>query len=266
MDIKQTDNTCDLKCKFNFNYTEVTLQSLITPSSLNINLGTPSVKPVKFNDVDYTPYNMMIIYPSDITYDGVQADANVYIRHRADLQKELIVSIPITISSITKPLILNDIIKQTAELQPKTQFTNLNIPSFSLEQFVPKGPFYYSENKYAHIIYYGLNNSISMSNKTYETFKQIIVSPYRGKMSMGSEFFYNPSGSNLSTNGGSDFNFLECDEYYEMDLPESEMNVTPPVFLKLLSNPSVVKYLWYIFYAIISGIILYTYYKLSKLS
>lgn len=265
MDIKQTDNTCNLKCKFNFNYTEVTLQSLITSSSLVLNLGTPSVKPVKFNDVEYTPYKCLIIYPSDITYDGVQTDASIYIIHRADYQKELWVSIPINVSSITKPQILDDVINQTAELQPKTGYTNLNIPTFSLELFVPKGPFYYSENKYKHLIYYGLDNSLSISSDTYDKLKQIIISPYTS-VNISGDVFYNPEGSNLSTNGGSDFNFFECDEYYETESPEVQMNVTPPIFLKLTSNPTLVQYLWYFLYAIISAIILYSYYRYSRLN
>lgn len=251
MDIKNTNNKCDLKCSFNFNYAETTIQTLITNRSIKIKLGNPSIKPVKFNDFEYIPSGASISYPSDTKYNGVTADAELSITHNADFQKNLIVKIPISIGSITKPQQLEEIINQTSKLLPKTSYTNLNIPSFSLENFVPKGPFYFSETNTDYTIYYGLDNSLFLTDEIMTTLKQIVIYPSTGLNQNPGELFYNSDGSNLSTNGssGSNFNFLECEEYYEEELPITSTEGSSNVLLMLASNPTYVT--WFI---IISGL------------
>jgi hypothetical protein len=50
------------------------------------------------------------------------------------------------------------------------------------------------------------------------------------------------NGSNLSTNGssGANWNFLECEQYYEEDVPVTTTNGGTNVFEWILSNPTYV--------------------------
>lgn len=238
MDIKNTDNTCDLKCAFNFNYQETTIQSLLTRNSINFKFGSPSIKPVKFNNVEYSPTSGSLFYPSQTTYNGVQADAEFLITHVADLQNPLVVRIPVSFTSTTKPLTLDAIVSQTATLLPKISYTNLAIPSFSLAAYVPKGPFYYAASPQRDEIYYGLDNSLMLSNETATKLQEIMVAMSGYNVTPVADLYYNQDGSNLPSEGGSDFNFMECEQYYEEDVPVSSGN-EPNIFDKMFMNPTV---------------------------
>jgi hypothetical protein len=237
MDIKNTDKTCDLKCAFNFNYQETTVQSLLTQISINLKLGSPAIKPVKFNNVEYSAAGATLIYPSYTTYNGIQADAEIIITHLADLQKPLEVHIPISFSSTTKPSTLDAIVTQTATLLPKTAYTNLTIPSFTLAPYVPKGPFYYAEAFNKDNIYYGLDDSLSLSNETSTKLKEIMLPMKMPSPRSLPDLYYNQDGSNLVSEGGEDFNFLECEQYYEEEVPVSSGG-EPNVFDKMFGNPT----------------------------
>jgi hypothetical protein len=231
---------------------------MLTPTQIFLKLGRPSVSPVKFNNIDYTPVQAYILSPSQTAYSGVKSAAEFYIFHIADTTKPLLVRIPIGTASTTTPSTLDDIITQTATLLPKTGYTNLNIPSFSLEQYVPSGPFYYSDTGRYHEIYYGLDKALFISDKTMKTLKQI-VGEAKNYANFTGELFYNPDGSNI-TDGGADFNFLECEQYYEEDIP-ADGNNSPNLFRTLMISPKAVTIFWYSVYTIIAGILLYVFYK-----
>jgi hypothetical protein len=263
MDIKNTDNKCDLKCSFNFNYGEITIQTLITNNTLLIKCGIQSVKPVKFNDFEYVPTMASITYPSMTKYNGISAEAELTIAHTSNLQKMLIIRIPISIGSITKPQQLEEIINQTSKLLPKTGFTNLNIPSFSFESFVPTGPFYFSETSNSYDIYYGLDHSLFITDETMTLLKQIIINPFETKTEPPGELFYNVSGSNLSTNGssGANWNFLECEQYYEEEVPVITPEGGQNVFGWIFSNPTYVRSIATFCGVVLLLVILYYMYK-----
>jgi hypothetical protein len=238
MDIKNTDKTCDLKCAYSFNYQETTVQSLLTQNAIYLKLGSPAIKPVKFNNVDYTAAMATLIYPSYTTFNGIQADGEFIITHLADLQKPLEVHIPISFTSTTKPSTLDAIVTQTATLLPKTAYTNLTIPSFTLGPYVPKGPFYYAEAFNKENIYYGLDDSLSLSNETATKLKEIMVAMKLPSPQSLPDLYFNADGSNLVSEGGEDFNFLECEQYYEEEVPVSSGG-DPNVFDKMFGNPIV---------------------------
>jgi hypothetical protein len=237
MDIKTTDNTCDLKCAFNFNYQETTIQSSLRTNSLFLKFGSPSIQPVKFNDVDYSPMSATLYYPSSTTYNGIKADAEFTITHVANLHKPLVVHIPVSFTSTTKPLTLDAIVTQTATLLPKTGYVNLTIPSFSLQPYVPKGPFHYADTLEEDEIYYGLDDSLSLSNETASKLQQIMVAMEGKKSGSLQGLYYNLEGSNLPSEGGGDFNYLECEQYYEEDVPVSSGG-EPNVFDRMFGNPT----------------------------
>jgi hypothetical protein len=240
MDIKNTDNKCNLKCTFNYNYSETTIQAIINPAKISLKFGTPSIAPVKFNDVEYTPIGATIQYPSSTTYNGVRADGELTILHSANMNKNLIISIPINTSSVSKPPVLDDIIGQTATLLPKTAYTNLTIPSFSVGAFVPKGTFFFADLDKGYTIYYGLDNTLFMSSESMDKLKQIVINPAPSDPSISAELFYNSDGSNLPSEGGADFNFLECDQVYEEEVAVTDSNSGPSALQTWLQNPTFV--------------------------
>lgn len=275
MDIKHTTSVCGLKCAFNFNYPETTIQSFLATNKIILKFGAPAIKPVKFNNTEYTPSQATIMYPSKNLYNGVRADAEISIIHVADYQKRLVIRIPIATASITKPSTLDDIITQTATLLPKTAFVNLKIPSFTLEDYVPKGPFYFSENQNFYEIYYGLDNSLSLSKETMQKMKEILMEVTNfdtltegfttNSDSSDGELFYNSDGANLPSNGGEDFNFMQCEQVYEEEVPSSSGDPGPSPFLKAFAgNPTAMKIFWGFLSTIFAAFILYGFYKTIK--
>jgi hypothetical protein len=263
MDIKSTDNTCDLKCAFNFKYQETTIQSYLTTNSIYLRFGSPAIKPVKFNNVEYTPISGTLSYPSTTTYNGIKADGEFTITHIADLHKPLVIHIPVSFSSTTKPLTLDAIVTQTATLLPKTNPTNLTIPSFSLEPYVPKGPFYYGDSSQRDEIYYGLDNSLSLSNETSRKLQEIMVAMQGSSLSSLPDLYYNADGSNLPSEGGSDFNFMECEQYYEEEVPVSSGN-EPNIFDKMWRNPTIAMVGAFMLAIFLVGLVLYVFFHSIK--
>lgn len=264
MDIKSTTNTCDSKCSFNFRYPETTIQGAIMRNILYLKFGIPSIKPVKFNDVEYTPVIANLIYPSRTTYNGVQADAEFFITHEAAVQKPLIVRIPVIFSSISRPDTLDAIVTQIATLLPKTSYVNLTIPSFTLEAYVPKGPFHYTEMPQSHDIYYGLQDALSMSNDIATKLQQIIE-PYKmDALATIPDLYYNAIGSNVASEGGADFNYLECDEVYEEEVPVGNNNNEPPIFEKMWRDPTIKLVGGYTLALFIAAVVLVAFYRVLR--
>ena len=260
MNITTTKKNCDLKCRFNHNYSNTTIQSIITSSNITLKLGTQSVPPVHFNDNTYNVSKITITYPSSIKFHGNPADGAIEITHTSTTSyNPLIVVIPFNQSSATNPQVLDSIIHQTATLLPKTAYTNLNIPNFSLQSIIPNGPFYFSESDKYYMIYYGLESALSISNETYQQLKKIVITPTKPLTSTSEiELFYNPDGSNVASTGGSDMGYLECQEQYSEEVPDNvETSPGPPSQIaKFFENPKVQEILWIIFYVICSVILI----------
>ena len=260
MNITTTTNVCDSKCTFNYNYSTTTIQSIITSGNITLKPGTQSVPPVNFNGNTYNVSKITITYPSSINFHGTPADGAIEITHTSTTSyNPLIVVIPFNQASTTNPPVLDSIIQQTATLLPKTAYTNLNIPNFSLQSIIPNGPFYFSESSNYYMIYYGLESALSISNKTYQQLKTIVVTPTPPFQSTSQiELFYNPDGSNLPSNGGSDFGYLECQEEYSEDVTgNTQTSPGPPSQLAtLFQNPTVQQGLWIVFYVICSVMVI----------
>ena len=260
MNITTTKNVCDLKCTFNYNYSNTTIQSIITSNNITLKSGAQSVPPVKFNGNTYNVSKITISYPSSIKFHGTPADGAIEITHTSTTSyNPLMVIIPFNQASTTNPPVLDSIIEQTATLLPKTTYTNLNIPTFSLQSIVPKGPFYFSENPNYYMIYYGLESSLSISHQTYQQLKKIVVTPTKPLTSTSEiELFYNPDGSNLPSTGGSDFGYIECQEQYSEEITDNvQTSPGPPSQIaKLFENPKVQEALWIILYVILSILVI----------
>lgn len=261
MDIKSTTETCGSKCSFNFLYTETTLQGYLSRNMLYLKFGIPAIKPVKFNDVEYTPVIANLIYPSRTRYNGVQADAEFYITHQAAVQKPLIVRIPVIFSSISRPITLDAVVTQVATLLPQTDYVNLTIPSFNLEDYVPKGPFYYSELPQSHDIYYGLADALSISNEIATKLTQIMEPYPMDALAITPDLYHNTLGSNLSADGGADFNYLQCDEVYEEEVPVGTNGNEPSIFEKMWMNPTTKVFGGYVLALFIATVVLVLFYR-----
>jgi hypothetical protein len=264
MNITQTSNHCTQKCSFSFNYPDVSVKSIIKRESIDISMTQPNIAAVKFNGNEYNATNASISYPSSNTYNGVKADAEITIFHRSLTNHlPLIVTIPIASASNTKPMIFDDIINQTAKLLPKTDYVNLSVSKFTLEDIVPKGSFYFTENNNSYNIVYDLGQSLSLSSSTFETLKKIVIYPRKTvNLTSNPDLFYNEEGSNVPSNGGSDFNFLQCEEVYEEESSNNSQTISIPALQSLWINPTNRMTLLYVLCIIVSIGILYLFYKL----
>jgi len=266
MNITQTSNKCTQKCTYSFNYPETSIRTVLSSSSLNINITPPNVPSVKFNGNDYNATRMILVYPSTNTYNGVKADAEAIIYHvSTTVNKPLIVSVPISAASNTKPLIMNEIINQTAKLLPKTNYVNLKVENFSLNDFVPDSQFYYTETSQLHYIMYDLNQSLSLSSDIFATLKKIVITPYVTTIELPTEpeLFYNNEGPNTKITGGQDFNFMQCEEVYEEETSTQPSSmVSSPIISQLTNNPKLLTAVMYSVGMIISILLLYVFYKI----
>lgn len=262
MNITQTTNTCTQKCAFSFNYPETSIQTVLTTNILSISMSQPNIPSVKFNGNEYNARTAEIRYPSSKKYNGVKADGEIAIIHISTTSNNrLIVFIPITTASNTKPLILDNIINETAKLLPKTSYVNLSITNFTLNDIVPKGPFYFSEQPSVYHIMYDLNQSLSLSSQTFATLKNIVINTSTvSSFYDDSELFYNNEGSNISETGGSDFNFMQCEEVYEESSSQS-VSISFPALLGLWDNPTARTILLYVVYMIVALMVCYILYK-----
>jgi hypothetical protein len=262
MNITQTRNTCTQKCAFSFNYSETSIKTIIRSNSLSISFSQPNIPSVKFNGNEYNARTADIRYPSSNKYNGIKSDAEIIISHVSTTSnKPLIVFIPIAISSNSRPLILDKVINETAKLMPKTTFVNLSISDFTLNDIVPKGPFYFSDVGNEFYISYDLNESLSLSSQTFETLKKIVIKPLNVSYLNDYELFYNNEGSNVEYNGGSDFNFMQCEEVYEESSPQS-FSISVPALVGIWENQTSRTVIIYTVYIIVSILVLYIFYRI----
>lgn len=203
---------CDLKCAFNFSYSESNSTATNNGTMISLTYDNSSVPPVTFNNQKYTVSNIMIVSPSLHTFNGDTTDAEIVVEHTPVLGgPALHVAVPIVASSETSTAsaIITDIIHNVATNAPSQgNSTNLNIDGFTLQNIIPVKPFYsYTDKKNVVWIVFGSIVAIPLRKDTLDTLGQII-DPYPLPMK-GSDVFYNSSGPNTSTAIG-DGIYISC--------------------------------------------------------
>lgn len=186
---------CDKKCSYNFKYSESNSTAKNNGVLINLTYESASVPPVVYNNAKYVVENVTITSPSIHMFNGNSMPGEIIISHTPQNGGiPLKVCIPFTSSSESSSAsqIITDIINKVATNAPSQgNSTNLNM-SFSLQDIVPRKPFFvYSGGKTDWIVY-GQLDAIPLSSTTISTLQQIIKAfPIP---TPGGDLFYNSKG------------------------------------------------------------------------
>jgi len=203
---------CDLKCAYNFKYSESNSTATNNGVVLSLTYDNTSIPPVLYNNQKYTVSNIKITCPSLHLFNGSQASAEIIIEHTPVVGgPQLNVAIPITSSteSSTASNLITEIIQSVATNAPSEgNSTNLNLTGFTLEDIVPSKPFFsYTDLDSNEWVVFGILSAIPLNSNTLTTLSQIIT-PYSLTMT-GNSLFINSSGPNSSGTMG-DGIYISC--------------------------------------------------------
>jgi carbonic anhydrase len=194
---KNIKGKCDLKCSYMFKYPES--NSVATNNGVMISLTYDESKPsVIYNNQKYTVNNIYIVTPSIHNFNDTQAAGEIVIEH-APVSGGLNLSVAIPFKSSSESSnasnLITEIIQSVANNAPtEGETTNLNITNFTLQEIVPKKPFYsYTDDQNnTDWIVYGILEAIPLSSSIITTLGQIIK-PY-ALSTTGSSLFINSRG------------------------------------------------------------------------
>jgi carbonic anhydrase len=212
---KNTDNICSLKCSYTFSYGTTNLLIQNNKDNLSWLVDDTNIAPVTYNDKSYNVREVRLYYPSLHTYTGERAAAELIISHANTMSTgNLLVCIPIIASSTSTAeclayfdLILAEVAKTAPTLGTQTV---LNLPTFSLDKFVPMKPYFsYSgslpytpcNGEYDYVVF-NLDNAITMSPEALNVLKQV-TGEQKTNISQINEngLFYNAAGPVPPTKG-----------------------------------------------------------------
>jgi len=187
---------CDLKCSYAFKYSESNSTAKNNGVAIGLTYDSRSIPPVFYNNEKYQVSNIMITSPSIHVFNGSSMPGEIIIEHiPIKGGNQLNVCIPFTSSSesSTAANILTDIINKVATNAPSEgNSTNLNISNFSLQNIVPRKPFFAYSNKSNDYIVFGSSEAIPLSSSTIKTLQKIIK-PF-ALSTPGDKLFYNSKG------------------------------------------------------------------------
>lgn len=200
---KNIAGKCDLKCAYQFKYPVSTLTAKNNEVMITLTYENNSNPAVVFNENKYNVSNIYIYSPSLHYFNNNKTIGEVIIEHYPVSGGEnLYVSIPLIqsgdVNSGSK--LISDVIISVARSAPaKNDYVNINIQDFTLQNIVPKSPFYNytgSGNMPGQFIVYGLNNAIPITKSTAEVLGKIL-NPY-DLILTGDKLFFNSKGPNTS--------------------------------------------------------------------
>ena len=203
---------CDLKCAYNFKYSESNSTAKNDGIQISLTYDNSNVSPVTYNTQKYNVSKITIMCPSIHVFNGSLAAAEICIEH-TPLKggPNLMVGIPITSSSDSSSAsnAITEIITSVGTNAPASgDSTNLNITGFTLENIVPKKPFYsYTESITSEWIVFDILEAIPLNNSTLTVLGKIIQ-PFPIPTTGGS-LFYNSAGPNTVGNLG-DGIYISC--------------------------------------------------------
>jgi hypothetical protein len=210
---------CSLKCAYNFNYHASNSVARTQTGNISITYESSIFAPVTFNELKYQVTEIELYQPSIHTYNGVRADAEIYILHKQeDMDYYLAVCIPINSSNnfTEASKLLTDIINTVASNAPKPgNQTTLNLgKELTLQSIVPVKPFISYEIssggfKYDVVAFesdYAIPLTVSTLNTLRTLIKPISLPSEKDNIS---ETFYNPFGPNHDNGAGDDI-YISC--------------------------------------------------------
>ena len=193
---------CDLKCAFNFKYSETNLTAKNNGVTIALTPDSSKIPPVTYNNQKYNVSNITIYSPSIHIFNGATATAEILIEHiPVQGGAHLFVCIPITSSSnsSTASNLITEVIQSVSSSAPASGETaNLNINGFTLQDIVPSKPFYTYTNEGDWIVF-DITNAIGLSSSTITTLQKIIK-PFP-MPTPGGQLFFNATGPNTTKIG-----------------------------------------------------------------
>jgi carbonic anhydrase len=200
---KNVSGKCDLKCSYNFKYTECNLTARNNGVSIRLTCDNSKIPPVTYNNNKYVVNNITIYSPSIHIFNGKTTNAEIVVEHSAvNGGSKLSVAVPIVSSSnsTTASNLITEIIQGVSSNAPSNgETTNMNISGFTLQNIVPNKPFYSYTDTTTDWIIFDILNAIPLNSSTLTNINQIIKPfpiPTTGK-----ELFYNSSGPNTTKIG-----------------------------------------------------------------
>ena len=228
IDAEKQSGTCDLKCNYQFRYSDSVSTATNRGDYISLNYepasGTP---PVRFNSNEYIVSEIRIYTPSLHTFRGNNAKGECIIVHTSNSGKSpLLVCIPIlsgSNSSLASQYLSRVINTMSKTAIDDSETTRIN-KSFNLNDFVPLKPFFSytatqpyqpcrGENNY--VVFIPSDSVCSISDTDFETMSSVIhKNAY--KVIDGTPFFYNSQGPGQSLGSGDDI-YIDCQPVGQSD-------------------------------------------------
>jgi len=206
---------CDLKCSYNYKYTQSNLIAKNNGSFISFSHDKESTSPVIYNTRDYNVSKINIYSPSLHNFNGKTTNAEIVIEHAPVIGGEMLyVCIPIVASTNSSEAsnILTEIIKSVANNAPAAnESTNLNISNFNLNTIVPKKHFFAytgTQGLIGQVIVFGNNHAIPLNQQTLNLLSKVIK-PYPITIS-GGTLFFNRKGPNSIQIDGNKGIYISC--------------------------------------------------------
>jgi len=203
---------CDLKCYYVFKYSNSNITAKNRGVMISLTYDNSNTPPVIYNNEKYTVSNIFITCPSIHTFNNSLSAGEIVIEHIPVAGgNKFNVGIPFTSSSesITATNLITEIINSVANNAPaQGESVNINISNFTLQDIVPKKPFYsYTDSSKTDWIVFDILNAIPLSSATLSTLGSIIT-PFPITTD-GDALFYNSSGPNTA-NINSEGIYISC--------------------------------------------------------
>jgi carbonic anhydrase len=222
---------CNLKCDFTFNYSNSGCVATNSGSGISLSYDKTNNPPVTYNGNKYQVNSIVLLPSSTYLYNNSRADAELTIMHvGSDSGNKLNVVIPIVNSPSTgqASAILSNIINILASQAPNSgQKTTVNLSNYSLNNIIPKQPFYsFSPAQTANIIVYGLESAIALDVGSLSKLKSLFpnAAPPTSSSPNGHSLYYNPNGPSNSSDGSGPSNdiYIDCQP---IDESEETVNI-----------------------------------------
>jgi len=211
------NNTCDLKCAYNFDYPETNLVATNYGIMINCIFDNNTSTPVVYNQQKYSVTSMMIVSPSIHFFNGNQTNpagnqtnAEIIISHTPSVSGNgLAVCIPIIQSNDSNEasnLVTNLIQSVSNSANQQGQKVNINT-NITLNTIIPKQPFYsYTDGNNTDFIVFDISDAIGINSDSITSLQQMIK-PFPIP-TPGNSLFYNKNGPNNSNIG--DGIYIKC--------------------------------------------------------
>ena len=187
---------CDSKCSYNFKYSNSNSTAKNNGVMISLTYDSASIPQVIHNEQKYNVDTISIVSPSIHLFNNEFMPGEIIIEHIPEKGgNTLSVCIPFTSSSesSTASQLITEIINIVASNAPSEgDSTNLNISNFTLQDIVPRKPFFTYIQDTTDWIVYGQLDAIPLSSSTISTLQQIIT-PYQIG-TPGVDLYYNSKG------------------------------------------------------------------------